>query len=147
VRNSADAGPGWRCPSCGRRFEHKDQFHSHDTVDLDAHFAGRPDRLREAFAALIASLPPDVEVDALRSVIVLSARTTFSFITVQARRLLVGVFLQRPLDSGRVVKVNHVSPSKVASEVDVRGPTDVDDDLRAWLREAYERARGGGGLS
>jgi hypothetical protein len=110
-------------------------------VDLDAHFAGRPERLREAFDKLIESLPADVEVDLLRSVIILSAGTTFSFITVQAKRLLVGLFLQRPLDSGRVVKVNQVSPGKVGSEIDVRGPADVDDELRMWLGEAYERAR------
>ena len=65
-----------------------------------------------SFDKLIGSLPSDVQVEALRTVIVLTARRTFSFITVQTKRLLVGVFLDRCLDSSRVVKV---TPSRHAS--------------------------------
>jgi hypothetical protein len=128
----------WTCPQCGRRFAREDQFHSHETVAVDAHFAGRPSQLRAAFDELTASLPEDVEVQALRTVIILSAPTTFSFVTVQSKRLLIGVFLDRPIDAPRVVKVDEVSPSKFASVIAVRDPDDVDEDLRGWLREAYE---------
>jgi Domain of unknown function (DUF5655) len=128
----------WTCPSCARTFAREDQFHSHDAVGVDAHFAGRPERLRVSFDKLIGSLPPDVRVEALRTVIVLTTRRTFSFITVQAERLLVGVFLDRRLDSSRVVKVDPVSSRKVGSVVEVRGPGDVDDELQQWLRDAYE---------
>ena len=103
----------WTCPRCARTFARHDQFHSHDIEDLNAHFAGRPEHLRESFDKLVGSLPPDVQVEALRSVIVLSARRTFSYITVQANRLLVGVFLESALDSPRVVKVDHVSAAQV----------------------------------
>jgi hypothetical protein len=37
----------------------EDRFHSHDTVAVDAHFAGRPVQLRAAFDELSASLPGD----------------------------------------------------------------------------------------
>ena len=134
----AGIGVSWRCPRCGRRFAHEDQFHSHDTVDVDAHFIGRPARVQASFDRLVGSLPSGVRVEPLRSVIVLSARTTFSFITVQSRRLLVGIFLDRQLDSPRVVKVDVVSSHKIANTVDVRGPDDIDDELCRWLREAYE---------
>jgi hypothetical protein len=128
----------WTCPTCGRTFSRPDQFHSHDTVDVDAHFADRPEWLRAAFEELVGSLPPDVRVEPLKSVIVLAAHRTFAFVTVQARRLLVGVFLDRPLNSPRVVKVDHVTAHKVASLVELRGPGQVDDELRRWLRRAYE---------
>lgn len=127
----------WICPRCARTFALEGQFHSHDTEDVDSHFAGRPARLRESFDELIASLPSDVQVEALRTVIVLSARRTFSYIIVQAKRLLVGVFLESPLDSPRVVKVDHVSGHKFGSVVEVRGPDDVDGELQQWLRQAY----------
>ena len=130
-------GVNWRCPRCGRRFAHEDQFHSHDTVDIDAHFTGRPAHMRASFDRLIGSLPSGVQVEALRSVIVLSAHTTFSFITVQSRRLLVGIFLDRQLDSPRIVKVDVVTSRKIANTVDVRGPDEIDDELCRWLREAY----------
>lgn len=128
----------WTCPRCARTFARKDQFHSHETADVDAHLVGRPDRLREAFDMMIGSLPPDVQVEALRSVIVLSAGTTFAYITVQAKRLLVGVFLEQALESPRVVKVDEVSVRKFGSVIDVRGPGDVDDELHGWLRQAYQ---------
>jgi hypothetical protein len=127
----------WRCPRCGRRFAHEDQFHSHDTVDVDAHFAGRPARVRASFDRLVEALPSGVSVEPLRSVIVLSAHATFSFITVQSKRLLVGIFLDRRLESPRIVKVDVVTPRKIANTVDVRSPDDVDDELRQWLRDAY----------
>src|SRR5262245_47356209 len=129
----------WSCPRCARTFAREDQFHSHDTSDVDAHFADRSAHLRESFVRLIDSLPSDVQVEALRSVIVLSATTTFSYITVQASRLLVGVFLERALDSPRVIKIDRVSPRKFGSVVEVRGPADVDDELQLWMRQAYER--------
>jgi Domain of unknown function (DUF5655) len=129
----------WTCPQCGRRFAREDQFHSHETAAVDAHFAGRPPQLRAAFDRLIASLPGDVEIQPLRTVIILSAPTTFSFVTVQSKRLLVGIFIDRPIDAPRVVKFDEVSPSKFASVMAVRDSDDVDDELRGWLREAYER--------
>jgi hypothetical protein len=36
------------------------------------------------------------------------------------------------------VAADVISSRKIAIEVDVRGPGDVDDELREWLREAYE---------
>ena len=129
----------WTCPTCGRTFARHNEFHSHDTVEVDVHFVGRPEQLRASFDEIAASLPRDVRVEALKSVIVLSARRTFAFITVRSKRLLVGVFLDEALDSPRVSKVDRVSDHKVASVIDVRDPGDVDDELRLWLRQAYER--------
>jgi hypothetical protein len=128
----------WSCPRCARTFAREGQFHSHDTVQVEDHFAGRAENLRVAFDQLIRSLPSDVQVEALRTVIILSASTTFAFITVQSKRLLVGVFLDRRLDSPRLVKVDVASSRKVGNTVEVRGPDDVDDELRQWLRGAYK---------
>lgn len=131
----------WTCPTCARTFARDEQFHSHDTEDVDAHFARRPERLRETFDNLISSLPSDVQVEALRSVIVLSAHRTFAYVTVQAKRLLVGVFLEHPIDSPRVLKIDRVSVRKFGSVIDVHGPGDVDDELQLWLRQAYQLCR------
>ena len=49
------------------------------------------------------------------------------------------MFLDRCLDSPRVVKVDEISSRKTANFVEVRVPHDVDDELRGWLGEAYER--------
>jgi hypothetical protein len=133
----------WTCPTCGRTFARHDQFHSHDTEELDAHFADRPERLRESFERIVGSLPSDVQVEPLSSVIVLSARRTFAYITVQAKRLLVGLFLESALDSPRVVKIDHASARRVGSVVDVRGPADVDEELQRWRRQAHQLCAAG----
>jgi Domain of unknown function (DUF5655) len=127
----------WVCPRCQRTFASEGQFHSHDLVDVDRHFAGRPAELRAAFDALVAALPADVHIDGLKTVIVLAARTTFCYVVVQRDRLSIGVFLDRALVSPRVTKVDHVSSGKVASVIEVRGPGEIDDELRGWLSEAY----------
>ena len=132
----------WVCPRCQRTFSSKGQFHSHDVVGVDRHFAGRPAVLRTAFDTLVAVLPADVRIDALKTAIVLAAHATFCYVVVQHDRLLVGVFLDRALDSPRVTKVDRVSPSKVASVVEVCESSDIDGELRGWLTEAY-RLRAG----
>ena len=132
----------WVCPHCKRTFASEAQFHSHDVVDLEGHFAGRPPELGAAFNKLVASLPSDVRLDPLKTAIILAARTTFSFVIVRAARLSVGIFLDRPLDSPRVSKVDQISSRKIANVVEVYGPGDIDHELRSWLLEAY-RLRSG----
>jgi len=133
------AGVSWTCPTCGRRFAHVDQSHSHDIVDVEAHFAGRPDHLRETYDRLVACLPAGVAVESLKSVVILSAAATFSFVTVQSRRLLVGIFLDRQLDSPRVIKIDVMSARKIANIVAISRIDDVDAELGDWLREAHSR--------
>jgi Domain of unknown function (DUF5655) len=132
----------WVCPRCQRTFASEGQFHSHDLVGVDRHFAGRPAELRAAFDALVAALPADVDIDGLKTVIVLAARTTFCYVLVQRDRLSIGVFLDRALVSPRVTKIDHVSSAKVASVVEVREPGEIDDELCGWLTEAYDLRSG-----
>jgi hypothetical protein len=132
----------WVCPRCQRTFASEGQFHSHDLVDVDRHFAGRPAELRTAFDRLVAALPADVHVDGLKTAIVLAARTTFCYVVVQRDRLSIGVFLDRALGSPRVTKVDHVSSGKVASVVEVRAASEIDGELRGWLSEAYDQRSG-----
>jgi hypothetical protein len=128
----------WVCPRCQRTFASEGQFHSHDLVDVDRHFVGRPAELRAAFDAIVAALPADVHIDGLKTVIVLAARATFCYVAVQRDRLSIGLFLDRPLVSPRVRKVDNVSSGKVASVVEVREAGEIDGELRSWLSEAYD---------
>ena len=132
----------WVCPRCQRTFASEGQFHSHDLVDVDRHFVGRPAELRAAFDALVAALPADVHIDGLKTAIVLAARTTFCYVVVQRDRPSIGVFLDRAVVSPRVTKVDHVSSGKIASVVEVREPGEINHELRSWLNEAYELRSG-----
>jgi Domain of unknown function (DUF5655) len=132
----------WVCPRCQRTFASEGQFHSHDLVDVDRHFADRPAELRAAFDALVAALPADVGIDGLKTTIVLAANTTFCYVVVRQDRLSIGVFLDRALVSARVTKVDHVSSGKIASVVEVREPGEIDDEFCGWLTEAYDLRAG-----
>jgi Domain of unknown function (DUF5655) len=132
----------WVCPRCQRTFASEGQFHSHDLVDVDRHFAGRPTDLRAAFDTLVAALPADVHIDGLKTVIVLAANATFCYVVVQRDRLSIGVLLDRPLVSPRVTKVDRVTSGKVASVVEVRESGEIDRELRSWLSEAYDLRSG-----
>jgi hypothetical protein len=134
---SWDIDVSWVCPRCQRTFSVEGQFHSHDVVDLDWHFAGRPAELRATFDTLVASLSADVRVEPLKTAIILAARTTFAYVVVRRDRLLVGVFLDRPLDSPRVTKIDHVSSSKIGNVIELRASDQVDDELCSWLGEAH----------
>jgi hypothetical protein len=82
------------------------------TSPADPRRAGQPAGLRTPFDTLVAALPADVRIDALKTAIVLAAHATFCYVVVQHDRLLVGVFLDRALDSPRVTKVDRVSPAR-----------------------------------
>ncbi len=127
----------WTCPRCGRSFASESQVHSHDVGVVDSHFAGRSSELRAAFDAVVRSLPADVRVDSLTTAIILAARTTFAYVVVRRDRLLVGLFLERGLESPRVVRVEAISARKVASIIEVRRPEDVDNELCGWLCDAH----------
>jgi uncharacterized protein DUF5655 len=127
----------WTCPVCLRAFAKPGQLHSHDVVEVDIHFAGRPPALRSTFDALVASVAVGMRVEPLKSVIILSSRTTFGYVTILQDRLRLGIFLDRPLETPRVSSVEHLSAAKVGNVIELRTPADVDDELRDWLTEAY----------
>jgi hypothetical protein len=87
-----------------------------------------------------------------------TARATLSQLAYRRRRAfawlwLPGTWLARPADdvvltialgrhdpSPRFKEVAHPSPRHWVHHLEVRALTDLDDDVAAWLREAYERA-------
>jgi hypothetical protein len=113
----------WTCPECLRTFATSGQFHSHDVVEIEAHFAGRPAALRATFDALVTSLANDMRVEPLKSVIILASRTTFGYVIVHRDRLRVGIFLDCPLDVPRVSSVEQLSAGKVGNVVELRTPS------------------------
>jgi hypothetical protein len=126
----------WTCPRCGRTFATPGQSHSHDVVELDAHFAGRPG-LRETFDQLAAALPDDVRVEPLRTAIILAHHTTLAYVAVLRDRLRLGIFLDRALEADRVAAVARVSARKIDNVIELRTTADIDDEVRGWLAEAY----------
>jgi hypothetical protein len=133
------AGALWRCPTCGREFRAKNQWHSCVSYTIDGHFEGKPPELREAFDRLVAALQElgPVRVDAVKSSINLAGRAHFGAVRVQKNCLRVGFLLARELDDSRIAGRERLRPALVGHWVRVRSPADVDGQLLGWLGEAY----------
>ena len=109
---------------------------------IDATFAGRPPGLREIADAVIAhvrGLGP-VHLDVVEvGVFVKRARTVVE-IRPQARALTLWIVLDHFVDGPQVTRHVKASSTRSVSVVKLATLGDFDDDVRAWLDEAYAYA-------
>ena len=109
---------------------------------VDDSFAGPAARWRpiyDAIAGHVTGLGP-VHEDAVKVGVFLKHHKTFAQVRPQARSLTLYLFLPRPLDDERVTKQIRVASERFVHFVKLTAVTDVDDQLRGWLTEAYDAA-------
>ena len=70
----------------------------------------------------------------------LKHRHTFAEVRPKARSLTVWLMLSRPLDDDRVSRRERVAAQRYAHVVKLTEASEVDDQFRGWLTEAYEDA-------
>jgi hypothetical protein len=129
-------GELWRCPRCGQTFVSPNLPHSCLVADLDELVAPA----RELFDLLRAAIEENgpVTVNATRSRATFQTRMRFAAVERTRSPVLRGhVVLTRPVSSPRVERVEFLPPSYYLHRFRLRAPEDVDDELRALLREAY----------
>lgn len=132
--------PMWECPACGRRFAGRNQTHTCAPLrDLDAHFAGRSPLLRACFDRVLEVTRRNGPVLVLpeRTRIALQVRMSFAAFTVRTRWLDGHVVLARQLPSPRFRRIEVHSARNVLHAFRLHEPGDVDDEVAAWLAEAY----------
>jgi hypothetical protein len=141
VVSVSDPAPLWQCPRCGRSFANPNQTHTCAALgSVDSHFAGADAGVRETFDAIVAStrkLGP-FEILAERTRIAFHARMSFAAFTVRRHFLDGHVVLARELVSPRFRQVEVYSRSNVLHAFRLVRPEEVDDEVRAWLAEAYQ---------
>ena len=107
---------------------------------LDEHFAGRPPEIRAIFDAVVASAERCGPVTVLpeRTRIALQAR--MSFCALQPRRAWLDghVVLARRLESPRFRRIETFGPRNHLHAFRLASAGEVDDEVAAWLAEAYE---------
>ena len=131
----------WACPVCGQTFVSRNMPHSCQVVGLEVFFEGAAPELRELFERYVEAVREngDVVVNATKSRVALQARMRFAGIERPRKRYLVATFLHtRPVASPRFTRVEYVPPYYYVHRLRLTGPSDVDDELRGWLAEAYE---------
>ena len=129
----------WRCPKCRRKFANVNQSHACGRHSLDAHFDGKSPRIRaiyDAFVAELAAIGP-VTILPEKTRIAFQVRMSFAQLTPRVKWVDGHVVLARRLEHPRFRVVQTFSPRNHLHAFRLTDPAEVDDDVRAWLREAY----------
>ena len=120
---------------------------SHEGSSPAEFFAGSPDglaihdRVAEATAAL-----GDVESRVTRSQVAFRHGQGFAFVWRPAQYVhsavpaVLSIALPREVASPRFKEVAHPSPHVWMHHLELHDVSEVDDEVRAWLREAWEHA-------
>ena len=132
--------PMWHCPRCGRSFASQNQTHTCAELGrVDAHFAGADPEVRQVFDAIVAGTtvlgPFDILSEKTR--IAFHARMSFAAFTVRRHWLDGHVVLAREVSSPRFRRVEVYSRSNVLHAFRLVRLDEVDEEVRAWMAEAY----------
>lgn len=136
----------WTCPKCGRQFHNLNNAHScMARIGVEEHLAGRPPAIAEAYRkleAMVREIGP-ITVEPLKTRIAFKTRTTFAGATFSKGTLRAGFVLARRLDDPRL-KVDTYGGRHVHT-LEVTDASQLTDDLREWLAEAYRLGTEGAG--
>jgi hypothetical protein len=137
--------PRWICPHCDREFGRERQSHTCvPGITVDAAFAGRPPWARavyDAIAGHVRSLGP-VHEDAVSVGVFLKSDRKLAEVRPRSRDVWLALYLPRLVRDRRIAKVFGPSGPRVVHVILLRGAADVDDQVRAWLTEAFLHASG-----
>lgn len=131
----------WSCAACGRRFANRNQTHTCARLgDLDAWFVGRVPEMRAIFDAVLAAIRALGPVTVLPEKSRIAFQTRMSFAQLTPRRAWVDghVVLARRLEHPRFRRIDSISAKNHVHHFRLASPAEVDDEVRSWLREAYE---------
>ncbi|MGH9119765.1 MAG: DUF5655 domain-containing protein [Acidimicrobiales bacterium] len=129
----------WTCPACRRRFGRRNQSHEcAPAMSLDEYFATGPPFERPIFDAVLGhleSLGP-VHVEPVSVGILLKRSRSFAELHPMAKWVGLWFGVSRVIESDRIARRIRTG-SRTVHVVNLRGPDEVDDDVVAWLTEAY----------
>ena len=130
----------WRCPACGRGFANRNQPHACGHHTLAQHFAGKPPAIRALFREVVAAIRAigPVRVIPEKTRIAFQVRMSFAQVTPRQRWLDGHVVLARRVEHPRFRRVETFSPRNHLHTFRISDPSEIDDDFRAWLAEAYQ---------
>ncbi len=139
-RSRRALAPLWKCPKCGRSFANRNQSHFCARHTLSEHLAGKSPRataLFRDFARLVRRCGP-VRVLPEKTRIAFQVRMSFAAISLRRDRITCHVVLARRLDHPRFSKIEYISPRNQVHYFTISSSEELDGDVVAWLREAYE---------
>ena len=107
---------------------------------VDGLFVGKEPIVRDIYARLLEALGSfgPYREEPKKTSIHLARASGFAGVHPRKGFLYLNLRTDHAIDSPRVVKREQVSRSRWHNEVRVSSPDEVDDELRGWLRAAYD---------
>ena len=135
--------PLWRCPKCGHRFVTANVWHSCGRYRIAEHFRGKPAVVRQAFNAFVGlarSCGP-VTVYAQKTRIVIQARVRFAGGRPLGDHFRAALWLRRRASHRRLTRIESFGSLGYGHYFRLESPADIDRELEALMREAYDIGR------
>ena len=108
-------------------------------MSLEEYFSTGPERERPIFETVMAHLETlgPVHVEPVSVGIFLKRSRSFAELRPMVRWVALWFRLTRKIEHPKIARIMGNGGRAVYHVVNLRGPEDVDDDVRAWLTEAY----------
>jgi Domain of unknown function (DUF5655) len=132
---------GWTCPSCERRFARIGQSHDCEpAMSLDEYFATGPSHERPVFdavAAYLRTLGP-IHIEPVSVGVFIKKQGSFVELRPMTKWVAMSFPLPRRVVHHQIARKPIVAGRRIYHVVNLRGPEDLTDDVKAWLEESYE---------
>jgi len=132
--------PSWDCPTCRRRFARHGQSHDCEpAMTIEDYFATGPQRERPIFDAVMRHLDSvgPVHVEPVAVGIFLKRAGSFAQLRPKQRWVALSFSLPRTVRHRLIKRKPIPHGARFFHVANLSGPDDLDDDIRAWLTEAY----------
>lgn len=130
----------WTCPLCGRKFANRNQSHSCGHYTVKRHLKGKTPHVRslyERFVELVNQCGP-VTIEPTKTRIGFQVRMIFATVSLKADGLDAHVVLSRRLENPRFARIESISPRNHVHHFWIQSEEELDDEVAAWLEEAYK---------
>lgn len=110
-------------------------------MSIDEYFESGPDFERPIFETVrdhMQSLDPDIWFEPVSVGIFFKRRSAFLKLRTMTKWIAVSFSLDRKLESGRLSRKVIAHGHRYFHVVNVRNAAEIDDELRAWLTEAWQ---------
>jgi Domain of unknown function (DUF5655) len=130
----------WECPACGRQFGRRGQGHEcAPAISLDEYFSTGPAHERPVFDAVMAHMETlgPVHVEPVSVGIFLKRGARIAELRPMQKWVALSMKLPRPVQHRTIARKVIAYHGRYWHTFNLRGPEDLDDEIRGWLTEAY----------
>ena len=109
------------------------------TYSVTDHFVNKDPSVRALYDQLVSLLKTfgPVEEDPKKTSIHLNRKSALAGVETRKNNLLLTIKSDHSIKSPRVEKVEKISSKRFYHKVRISSPNDFDEELKAWLKEAY----------